>query len=858
MPDKNQQQVEEIFHTALDLGGEERAAYLAEACAGDQSLYAEVNSLISALENSNGLMEQPELRLGMEILSGDAASSSSMTGKTIGAYRVLELLGQGGMGKVYLAEDTRLGRKVALKFLSGEFVGDNWARRQLVREAQAVAKLDHPNICPVYGIEESDGHSFIVMQYVEGETLGQLIRNGPLSPSHVVDLAQQIAGAIAEAHAHGIIHRDIKPKNIMVTPGGQVRVLDFGLAKTIQQQHGLDGAADSISHMTQAGLLVGTVSYMSPEQLRGETLDYSSDIFSVGTVVYEMLSGRNPYAHENTAETISAILASNPPLLRASETKIPRELDRVVQRCIQKEKEKRYQSAGDFLFDLETAAAALDRPNPLRRLLSVRIAAAAALIALLAIASAFVYFQLTIPKSVAVLPLANESGDASLEYISDGLTESITNKLFGLSRLRVKAATLVSGYKGKITDAQKIGRELGVDAVLVGAISGTKELTILEVKLISVETGAEMWKDRYSIDQLRSVFSAEEDVSHKVVSKLEFRSGEDERRIRTVKGPQNAEARKEYWLGRYYWRIRDNNHTLDTAIQHFDAAIRLAPNYAEAHAGLADCYAFYNVVAYGQMATKEAMSKAERAAKDALELDPTLPEAHTSLATVNLKYYWNWQEAEAHFRQAIALKPDYAPAHYGYANLLIITRRANEAVVESQIAKDLDPFSPATALGVCKSLYFARRFDQATGCFDKMVQERPDFSAGKYSRGLMYLQQAKYPQATAIFEELYRRDKRLAGAALGYTYGVTGRSAEARQVLSEMQALSKPTNLPPQEIALIYLGLGDLDNAFPLLEQSAEQHFAPFATLPVDPLFEKLHSDPRFVEIIQRHHLPTA
>jgi serine/threonine-protein kinase len=256
------------------------------------------------------------------------------------------------------------------------------------------------------------------------------------------------------------------------------------------------------------------------------------------------------------------------------------------------------------------------------------------------------------------------------------------------------------------------------------------------------------------------------------------------------------------------------------------------------------------------MDTKEAMTRAERAAKDALDLDETLPEAHTSLATVNLKYHWNWQEAEAHFKRALELKPDYAPAHYGYSNLLIITGRQNEAVVQSEIARDLDPFSPATALGVCKALYFARRFGQATNCFDKMVHDHPKFSAGKYSRGLMYLQQAKYPEAIAIFEELYRQDRRLAGAALGYTYGTAGRFTEARQVLAEMQVLSKPTNLPPQELALIYLGLGEMDNAFRLLEQSAEQHFAPFATLPVDPLFEKLRSDPRFIDIIRRHHLP--
>jgi serine/threonine protein kinase/tetratricopeptide (TPR) repeat protein len=846
------QRIEELFHATSQLDAAERSSYLLRECSDDEGVRKEVESLITASENSPAFIDTPALSLGFRVLGGQ--SNDSMIGKSVGQYKILSALGRGGMGEVYLAEDTKLERKVALKFLSGEFVGDNWAKRQLIKEAQAVAMLDHPNICPVYGIEEYQDHSFIIMQYVEGETLSDLIRAQRPDPIQVLALAKQIVGALAEAHAHGIIHRDIKPKNIMVTPGGQVKVLDFGLAKTIQPKKSLE-AEDSVSHLSQNGLVPGTVAYMSPEQLRGEKLDYRSDIFSLGTVLYEMVTGKNPYAHDTNVEIISDILTRTPASFKKTSSPSSRELDRIVQKCLEKKPEERYQSASDLLLDLERCEKVATWREPLRNYLTMRAAATLTLLLLLVVVGIFIYFQLSRLKSVAVLPISDASSDQILAYLGDGLTESITSKLSGLSKLRVKPSTLVSGYKGPDIDPLKVGRDLGVDAVLLGRISGGKELPVLKVTLISTASGSILWEAQYAID-LEQVFSIETDISKAVAAKLEFRSGEDQNRISTTSDGQKPEARREYWLGRYFWRNRDNNNTLLAAIEHFNAAIKLDPAYARAYAGLADCYAFGNVVAFGQMNTKEAMTRAERAAKDALELDETLPEAHTSLGIVNLKYYWNWQEAERQFKRAIELDPDYAPAHDGYSSLLVITGRQSEAIGQSQIAKDLDPFSPPTALSVCKALYFARRSDQAIICFDKLVQDHPDYSGGRYSRGLMYLQQGRYAEALAIFEELYKRDKRFAGGPLGYTYGVAGRSSDAERILAEMQALSKSTNLPPQEIALIYLGLGDLDNALTLLEQGAEQHFAPFATLGIDPLFDKLHSNPRFVHLMQRYNLP--
>jgi serine/threonine protein kinase/Flp pilus assembly protein TadD len=694
------------------------------------------------------------------------------------------------------------------------------------------------------------------MQYVEGETLSALIRAQRPDPTQVLALAKQIVGALAEAHAHGIIHRDIKPKNIMVTPGGQVKVLDFGLAKTIQQKKNLE-TDDSVSHLSQTGLVPGTVAYMSPEQLRGEKLDYRSDIFSVGTVLYEMVTGKNPYSHDTNAEIISAILTTTPAALKKNSSPQRRDLERIARKCSEKKREERYQSASDLLLDLEGSRKALRPRRLIREYITVPATTTFALLSLLVVVLVFIYFQVTRPKIVAVLPIVNASGDPTLEYLGEGLTESITNKLSGLSKLRVKPSTLVSGYKGSNVDPLQVGRNLSVDAVLVGKISGGKELPVLKVMLISTANGLTLWEAQYSID-LEQVFSIEADISQAAASKLEFRSDEDQKRIGASHDAQKPEARKEYWLGRYYWRNRDNNHTLEAAIEHFNAAIALEPGYAKAHAGLADCYAYGNVVAYGHMATKEAMKKAERAARDALDLDDTLPEANTSLGIVNLKYYWNWQEAEQRFRRAIQLQPDYFQAHYAYSSLLTVMGRQSESIAESQIARDLDPFSPAAALNVCRTYYFARKFEQARSCFDKLVSDHPNYVAGQYARGLMYIQDGMYPQALTIFERIYLVDKSLAGAPLGYTYGVLDRREEAERVLADMLELQKSGNLPPQEIALVYLGLGKMDDALLWLQRSADEHFAPFVYLAVDPMFDKLHADPRFISLIRAYNLPST
>jgi serine/threonine-protein kinase len=850
---KDWQQVEAIFDSASNLPTSERPSYLQTACGNDSSLRAEVDSLLKAFDDRPDLMEEPAFEFGLKIMSADQAAS--MIGLEIGGYNILKPLGKGGMGEVYLADDLRLGRKVALKFLSPEFVGDNWAKRQLIKEAQSVAMLDHPNICQVYDIEEHDGHSFIVMQYLEGATLAEMIRERTLASDRIIPLAQQIVGALAEAHAHGIIHRDIKPGNIMVTTFGQAKVLDFGLAKVVKPA--LNGAApaESVSHLTLAGMVPGTVAYMSPEQLRAETLDFRSDIFSLGTVLYEMVKGANPFSRATGVETISAILTTAPVFEKSFAPASPG-LGQIVQKCLQKEKSDRYQSAGDLLTALDQGCRTRSWRDTMSKYLTVRAAATLALLSLLVIVAVLIYFQASRVKKVAVFPITNASGDQSIDYLTEGITDSVTRKLSGLSKLRTVPNSLVAGYKGSSDDPVKIGRNLGVDAVVVSNISGGSELRVLSVTLLSTVDGSTLWEAQYPID-LGKVYSIDLDIAEKIVTNLEFRSGNDAAKIRANRVVR-PEAVEKYWRGQFRYSHRKGDDTLKEAIEQFNAAIELDPAYAQPFAGLANCYILSNVVTFGHMKTKEAMDKAAAMANRALDLDSSLPEAQTALGVVNLKYYWKWPEAEKHLQKAIELNPEYAPAHEVYSSVLIMMGHDEQAREEIQRALQLDPFSEETARIACKTLYFTHHYSEAMGCFDKLINDFPTFRNGQYSRGLLYLQQNKSDQALKIFEDIYGSDKKLAGAALGYTYGILGRTSDAKRVLADLKALKDSDSLPPQEFGLIYLGLGDIDKAIDLLQQGANEHFPPFRTLGIDPLFAKLHANPRFRALMQQYNLPLA
>jgi eukaryotic-like serine/threonine-protein kinase len=845
-----EQQVRGLFDTALQLGGEERAAYLTYECAGDEKLRREVESLIGAYEGHAGFLEQPALSLGMRVLSSDTAED--LTGRTVGSFNILRLLGRGGMGDVYLAQDTQLGRKVALKFLSSKLAHSQWAKRQFAKEAQAVAMLDHPNICTVHGFEEADDYRFIVMQYVEGKSLDQLIDGGGRTPEDALSLALKIASALAAAHAHGIIHCDIKPSNVMVTAEGKLKVLDFGLARLVQQRRDGAGGGPSPSSSLRRGFIPGTVAYMSPEQLRGQKLDYLTDIFSFGVVLYELIGGRNPFTRDCEAETISAILTSQPAPPRAG-GQLARELHRVARKCLAKEKERRYQSFSELLTDLE----ALPERGSVRRRRypNVRAAAAAVMLLLLITVAAFAYGYMTRTRVIAVLPIANETGDANLDYLSTGMTVSVIKRLTGLSGLRVKPYGTVSGYAGRQYDPREVGRALGADAVVVGKLTSAGGGLRLQSVMIDTEGGTQIWGDVYNMG-LAEVYRVEDDLSRHLISKVELWPRTDQAKSAAAARARNPEAYDQFMLGNHFWRLRSKEN-IKKAIEHFEEATRFDPLYAQAYAGLAECFVLMNTVHYGEMSTEDAMAKAEWAAKHGVTLDDTLPDTHTSLGLVHMKFHWDWQAAEREFKRAIEIDPEFAPAHYQYSNLLALTRRFPEAVAEGELARNFDPFSSAAKMNYCRIFYYAHDEDRALPCFEGLVKEEPGYKNHRYMLGLVYLSKEAYPEAIAVLEKLYREDRRLTGSALGYAYGIAGRRADALRVLSEMEQLqSDNSHIPPQEFAIIHMGLGDREKAFAFFGQAAAERFGPLAGISVDPLFDSLRPDPRFTALLRVLNFP--
>ena len=854
---KDWQQLEALFHSALSVEAGQRGAYLDAACAGDVSLRVEVESLLRAFEGGQGVLEQPAFSLGMKVLA-DGAEAGALAGRTLGPYRLVRLLGRGGMGEVYLAEDDRLGRRVALKFFTRSLLGDERAREQMTKEARSAARLDHPNICAVHDLEEVEGHIFIVMQYVEGETLDALLSGGAPAPERAFRLAEQVVAALAAAHAQGVIHRDVKPQNIMVTADGQVKVLDFGLAKVVEQTRG--GAAEGQSQLSQAGLIVGTVPYMSPEQLRGEPLDFRTDVFSAGVLLHELFSGTNPYKRGSEAETISAILTSPAPRLGPSAPKVPRGLDAVLRRCTEKERERRYASAGEMLSALTGL-----RERPARRV-SPGVAAAFAALALLAALLSAAYLRsapapsnstqaqagapLTKDLTLAVLPLFDPDSDPEAESLASGLTQSLVSHLSRLTRLRVRAPSTVPGLRGEGLDPQKVGRDLNADVVLVGRISGSGGGLTLRTSLFRTRDGAALWEGEYPL-RTGGVPGLHKEIAAKVVQVLQTPVSQNETDLLARPQTESAEAYRLYLLGRHYWHKRDAEN-IRKAIDYFRQATEADPLFALAWAGLAASYAQLPTAAYGSVPTGEAMPMARAAARKALEIDPGLCDAHISLGVVKLRYEWDWKGAEGEFTRAIELNPENADAHYWYAGLLNVTGRPAEAVAESERARELDPFSPLVVTNLGRAYYRARDYDRAIGYLERAVAEDPKNSSALYVLGYVYLGKGMLEEARKVFEKLSASNKWLAAAPLGHTYGRLGRRADALRILEEMEGKK---DLPVQERAIVYIGLGDNDRAFAWLEAAYRERFGSLVGLTCDPIFESLRPDPRFAELAAKMNL---
>src|SRR5438093_4160969 len=845
------QQLKQIFQSALERNPAERSAFLNQACADDPPLRNEVELLIPAHDQAGDSIEAMAAEAATEMLDDDQAGS--IVGKQISHYQVVSRIGRGGMGEVFLAHDTSLGRKVALKLLRSDFTRNEERLRRFQQEARAASALNHPNILTIHEIGQDGSLHFMATEYVEGETLRQRLSRARITVGQTLDVAVQVASALAAAHQAGIIHRDIKPENIMVRSNGNVKVLDFGLAKLTEPKT-IDTAAPTLPQVeTAPGVVMGTFSYMSPEQARGLAVDTRTDIWSLGVMIYEMAAGRQPFEGETASDVMSLILQKEPPPLVYSWPEVPAELERIVRKALRKDREERYQTIKDLLIDLRNLRKELELEVEMERSappISARamssgqsaaatahsassaeyivteikqhkrgLAVALAAMILLSVAGIAYYFGRggkTAIDSIAVLPLVNTGGDPNTEYLSDGISEALINSLTELQQLKVIARTTAFRYKGKEIDPQAVGRQLNVRAVLTGRVRQTGEMLDIQVDLVDATTGAQLWGQEYD-RKFSDLVTVKQDIAREVTEKLRLRLSGAEQQQLARRDTANPEAYQLYLKGRFYWNKR-TVESLKKSIEYFNQAIEKDPSYALAYSGLADAYGLFST--YSVSSPQESYPKAKAAAKKALELDETLAEAHTSLAKV-LHYDWNLAESNREFQRAIELNPNYATAHqwYGNGNLRFMGR-FDEAIAEMKRAQELDPLSLVINSDVGVTYISARQYGQAIEQLRKTTEMDQGFYYAHWNLGIAYEMKGSLQEALAEYQKARQLtdDPRML-ALLGHGLAVSGKRDEALRMLDQLKEMAKQRYVPAYSFTIVYVGLGEKDQALQWLER---------------------------------------
>jgi serine/threonine-protein kinase len=842
-------QIEKLYHAAVELDAELRSEFLDRACTGDEELRREIDSLLAFEPKAGNFIESPAFELAATMLASD--QPNTLIGTTIGPYQVLLLIGAGGMGDVYLAEDARLGRKIALKLLPNRFTGEPDRLRRFELEARAASALNHPNILTIFEIGRADEVHYIATEYIKGETLRQRMKTSRLELRTALDIGSQIASALASAHEAGIVHRDIKPENVMLRPDGYVKVLDFGIAKlTEKYRRILNTSAPTIDVSTQTGVVIGTTRYMSPEQARGQKIDARSDLFSLGVVLYEMISNSPPFSGATSADILAAILAHEPPL-----ESVPGDLRTLVARALRKDRDERYQTADEMLADLRSSMQRLVFEHELKRTMQASALAPASSAQLAAGPGPArrLKGEQKIIDSLAVLPLVNTVGDSSVDYLSDGITENIIDSLSQLPELRVMAWNTVSRYKNREVDPRLIGEDLGVSAVLVGKLVERGNRVVIKTELVDAGDGSHLWSESYDCEHA-SIFAVESRISKEISEKLLLRLTTEERRRLSKRYTENTEAYHAYLKGRYFWNKR-TDEDVRQGIECFKQAIECDPSYALAYVGLADSYIILGSFGVATMPPHEAIPRAREAAARALEIDGTLAEAHASLAYCLAIYYWDWPGAEKEFNQSFEFRPAYATARHWYGFAYLVARgQIDEAIREEKRALDLDPLSLTISANVGLLLYLARQYDEAITQYRKTLEMDRNFAYAHWQLGLAYEQKHMHAEAISEFKAavaLFGKST-LPIELLGHAYAISGQRQEALRILDELSALSEQHHVSPYRIAAIHAGLGDKKQAFEQLGRAFDQRDPWLIWLAHDPVLDPLRRDRRFASLVRR------
>ncbi|HEX6126661.1 MAG TPA: protein kinase, partial [Pyrinomonadaceae bacterium] len=852
--------VKALFDAVVELEPDARDRFLDRECESDADLRLEVEKLLSSSEKSDGFLDQPaSTHVASAILEPKGMLHA---GDRFAHYKIVRQIGVGGIGEVYLADDEKLDRRVAIKILNERFGKNDSHLQRFIREAKSASSLNHPNILVIHEINVGEDANFIVSEYVEGRTLRELIGRSELTVSDVVDITIQIAEALSAAHGAGIVHRDIKPENIVVRPDGYVKVLDFGLAKLLKPQNLFLDETDktAIYNQTAQGVIMGTVNYMSPEQAKAETVDERTDIFSLGVVVYELLTGITPFQGDSMSETFANLINAEPPALALPPSSVSLELQRIVSKMLRKEKSERYQTSKDLLADLKalreniafdekvgnsradafnnftsfppqhtnpidqsktTASIPKGRPGIVSWM-------ALAVLAIGTVGLGYYFYagrQNAVSnerRSLAVLPFTNASQDPSAEFLADGVSESIINNLSQLSGLKVMSRNSSFRFRNDQADTRSIASQLSVDNLVTGDIKQVGDKLVINVRLINAADDAQIWGNQY-VSTLTDVIAAQNEIAQAVARNLKVKLTPSDTVQLSKRYTDNIEAYQLYLRGRFHvYKLLPDE--IRQGIGYFQQAIDLDPNYALAYAGMADAYRSLGIGS--EISPVESFAKSKAAAHRAIEIDETLSDGHATLGMTMFWGDWDWDGAEKEFRRAIELNPNDVNAHLFYAHLLSNTGRHQEALDEVRLARELDPLFPFAGALEGQFLLQAGKQDEALDRLQKTFDLAPNFWMPHLFASAVYIDKGMFPEA--LIEA--RKARALSAASTAsialesYTLAKMGNRAEAEKVLGEMLGISKTRGMPPTHLAVAYNGLGDTERALEWLEKGFAEH----------------------------------